>query len=48
MLLREREIREILAVGARIIADPKNAELVQASIAPAVAWTGTTPIEVDE
>ena len=48
MLLREREIREILAVGARIIADPQNAELVRASVAPAVAWTGTRPVAVDE
>ncbi len=39
-LLHEREVREILAVGARIIADPKNAEAVRLSIAPAVAWTG--------
>ena len=47
-LLRERETREILAVGARIIADPQNAELINASIAPAVRWSSTPSAEVGE
>jgi hypothetical protein len=37
-LLREREVREILAIGVRLIADPANAPLVNGSIAPAVPW----------
>ena len=47
MLLEEREIREILAVGARNIADPRNADLVNSSVAPAAAWARTPPTEVD-
>ncbi len=47
MLLEEREIREILAVGARIIADPRNAHVVSSSIAPAAAWADRPPAEVD-
>lgn len=39
-LLQEREVREILAVGARIIADRRNAEMVSASIRPPVPWLG--------
>jgi hypothetical protein len=37
-LLHEREVREILAVGARLAADPRNAELVVASVVPAAPW----------
>jgi macrodomain Ter protein organizer (MatP/YcbG family) len=39
-LMREREVREILAASTRIATDPKHADLLRASLSPAVRWGG--------
>jgi hypothetical protein len=37
-LLQEREVREILAASSRVVTDPAHADLVRASLPPAVQW----------
>jgi hypothetical protein len=38
-LLQEREVREILAASSRVVTDPAHANLVRASLPPAIQWS---------